>query len=104
MAKQTFIVSAGDRSITTTKSGIKSSIDTLLDEGFTSISVKYLGQPITYRPFKVGDVVEVTDNNSYHQFAIGENVSIISGTDDDWLATNGERQWWVSNNDIRLVK
>lgn len=85
MAKQTFIVSAGDRSITTTKSGIKSSIDQLLAEGFTSINVKYLGQQ--HRPFKVGD------EEIYHP--IGANVSIISGTDDEWLPTNGERPWWV---------
>lgn len=91
MSKQ-FIVSSGDRRIETTKTGIKSSIDQLLAEGFVSISVKYLGTDITNRPFKKGDVVEVIDNNSR---PIGENVSIISGTDDEWSATNGEKPWWV---------
>jgi hypothetical protein len=101
MAKQ-FIVSAGDRSITTTKTGINSSIDTLLKEGFVSISVKCT--PIKHQPFKVGDVVEVIDNKSYHGFCLGEQVTVTSNAEHDLRCSNGIKEWWMQLDEIRLVK
>lgn len=106
MAKQTFIVSAGDRSITTTKSGIKSSVDTLLNEGFANINIKCIAQEMScHRSFKVGDVVEIVSNNkSGHYFEHGEQVTVTSTDPDDFKCTNGIKEWWVHPTDIRLVK
>jgi hypothetical protein len=97
MAKQTFIVSAGDRSITTTKTGIKSSIDTLLDEGFTTIVVTD-----SNRKYTVGDKVRIVANTTNHGFLIGETVEVTAFDDDNNLAVKSIRdEWSVSIADIK---
>lgn len=57
--------------------------------------------------FKVGDEVEITENNNNHQFDIGEVVEILKvcKEDSDYLAWDGRcNVWWVDDTEIKLIR
>ena len=54
--------------------------------------------------FKVGDTVEIIGNEIGHSFGIGEIVEIKEVHEFNYAATDGNEHYYVSDNDIELVK
>lgn len=55
--------------------------------------------------YKIGDTVEIVDNNYYHGFKIGDLVNLVGKYTEDEYSAIGERgRWFVSYLDIKPQK
>ena len=56
--------------------------------------------------FKVGDKVKIVENQADHGFKIGEIVEIVKMDDTEvpYRCSNGEENWWVREEDIKLAE
>lgn len=111
-----YIVSAPDsiRQIKTNTSGLTKSIQTLLDEGYESVTVipAALGNQLKQPKFKIGDKVRIIYNTVNHGFEIAVSVIITDVQlrfDGKYVYkcsgyTNGKPDWWmVYENDLESI-
>jgi len=54
--------------------------------------------------YKEGDKVRIIAERSCHNFKIGEIVTILKATDDDFYASNGTDWWVVGEDEIEPIK
>ena len=54
--------------------------------------------------YKAGDQVKIIDCLHGHGFEIGEECTITTVTPDDYHATNGKKHWYVTDDEIELIK
>lgn len=102
-----YTVSSGDRSITTNKTNLASSIQALIDEGFNEVTVKVkIDRSLKH---EVGDKVRVTACRHGHKFNIGEVVSIDElcyphGHLPHYRAGNNRNNyWWISDDECESI-
>lgn len=112
-----YIVTASDRSITTNKSNLTKTIQTLLDEGFDNVNVSSIGRSSLLK-HKVGDRVRITKNVTEHYLSartkgldIGDIVIIdklYNETDTiqchySVKSLKNGMQWWISDSECESI-
>ena len=52
-----------------------------------------------------GTIVEITDNESAHEFIIGQRVEIIKVGDINYIAYNikGDDYWWINDDECKAL-
>ena len=52
-----------------------------------------------------GAIVEITDNESAHEFIIGQRVKITEVGDIDYIAYNmeGDDYWWINDDECKAL-